>query len=135
MAADRHELFRRAAFGPLIGNTDNHLRNHGLLRLRGAWRLSPAFDINPGTRRQEHATALSPLGPDTITTLLESADAFSLSRTDALTALSVAVDAVRSWRKRARRALIPAPEHQALASAFESAHLDAARNVISANTP
>jgi len=31
----------------LLNNTDDHLRNHGLLRCGSGWRLSPAFDINP----------------------------------------------------------------------------------------
>ncbi|MCH9276727.1 HipA domain-containing protein [Bifidobacterium amazonense] len=34
-------------FGAAIGNLDDHLRNHGYLRKDGAWRLSPAFDMNP----------------------------------------------------------------------------------------
>ncbi len=41
------ELFRRAAFGALVGNTDDHLRNHAFLRRGRAWELSPAFDVNP----------------------------------------------------------------------------------------
>lgn len=44
---DLRELWRRIAFSVLINNTDDHLRNHGFLRERGGWRLSPAFDINP----------------------------------------------------------------------------------------
>ena len=30
-----------------LGNTDDHLRNHGFLASRGSWTLSPAFDVNP----------------------------------------------------------------------------------------
>jgi hypothetical protein len=34
--------------GILVSNTDNHLRNHGFLRVTtGGWSLSPAFDLNP----------------------------------------------------------------------------------------
>lgn len=44
---DLAELFRRAAFSVGLHNTDDHLRNHGLLRDRAGWVLSPAFDINP----------------------------------------------------------------------------------------
>ncbi|MHB0776031.1 HipA domain-containing protein [Halomonas sp. WWR20] len=47
--ADIHELWRRLVFNFLICNTDDHLRNMGLLydaRRRG-WRLAPAFDLNP----------------------------------------------------------------------------------------
>lgn len=45
--ADTGELWRRAAFGALIGNLDDHLRNHGFLRGVSGWKLAPAFDVNP----------------------------------------------------------------------------------------
>lgn len=45
--ADGDELYRRVAFSVAIRNTDDHLRNHGVLREGTGWRLSPAFDINP----------------------------------------------------------------------------------------
>lgn len=46
--ADLKELFRRLVFNLLIDNTDDHLKNHGML-YSGADRyvLSPAFDIVP----------------------------------------------------------------------------------------
>jgi len=44
---DLQELWRRVAFSILISNTDDHLRNHGLLRTGAGWSLSPAFDLNP----------------------------------------------------------------------------------------
>ncbi|MDO5532424.1 type II toxin-antitoxin system HipA family toxin, partial [Sutterella sp.] len=45
------ELVRRVAFSILIGNADDHFRNHGFL-LGGfdgvpGWTLSPVYDINP----------------------------------------------------------------------------------------
>lgn len=44
------ELYRRMTFGILIRNTDDHLRNHGLLHSPRGWVLSPAYDINPEHR-------------------------------------------------------------------------------------
>ena len=44
---DLEELWHRAVFGAVIGNCDDHLRNHGFLRGGNGWMLSPAFDINP----------------------------------------------------------------------------------------
>ena len=42
------ELLRRIMFSILVSNDDDHLKNHGFLYAGdGAWRLSPAFDINP----------------------------------------------------------------------------------------
>lgn len=46
--ADAHELFRRMVFNIMVGNVDDHLRNHALLMTGpGRYRLSPAFDILP----------------------------------------------------------------------------------------
>lgn len=41
------ELWRRILFSCAIGNTDDHMRNHGFLRDGKGWRLSPLFDVNP----------------------------------------------------------------------------------------
>lgn len=52
-------LWKRAAFGAVIHNTDDHLRNHGFVRESGRWRLSPVFDVNPNIdRAKEHETSL-----------------------------------------------------------------------------
>ncbi len=45
--ADIRELWKRILFSCLVGNTDDHMRNHGFLRDGEGWRLSPVFDINP----------------------------------------------------------------------------------------
>ena len=43
-----NELYRRIIFTYLINNTDNHLRNHGLLLKDDRfWTLAPMFDVNP----------------------------------------------------------------------------------------
>jgi len=47
VGCDLEELWHRAVFGAVIGNCDDHLRNHGFLRDGNGWTLSPAFDINP----------------------------------------------------------------------------------------
>jgi len=40
------QLFRRMVFNILMDNTDDHEKNHGLLRQAdGSWALSPAFDV------------------------------------------------------------------------------------------
>jgi len=44
---DLQELYRRIILNILLNNTDDHLRNHGLIRSGSGWKLSPAFDINP----------------------------------------------------------------------------------------
>lgn len=54
----KQELFRRMVFNGLFGNTDDHLRNHGFLRINEEWQLSPAYDLTPNTvpyNKQHHA--------------------------------------------------------------------------------
>lgn len=60
ITATRHALWRRAAFSVAVHNTDDHLKNHGLLRTSKGWELSPAFDMNPErTGGIERATGIS----------------------------------------------------------------------------
>ncbi len=49
---DLPELWRRIVFSIAVGNTDDHLRNHGFLLGARGWRLSPAYDINPNPETQ-----------------------------------------------------------------------------------
>jgi serine/threonine-protein kinase HipA len=43
---DLEQLFRRMVFNLIIDNTDDHVKNHGVLYLdSGQYRLSPAFDV------------------------------------------------------------------------------------------
>lgn len=43
---DVRELFRRMVFNLVVGNSDDHVKNHGMLRdEQGLWRLAPAFDL------------------------------------------------------------------------------------------
>lgn len=56
-AADRAELFRRMVFNCVIGNMDDHDRNHGFVAddLRpSAYRISPAYDLVPDIRGVVH---------------------------------------------------------------------------------
>ncbi|NCN98292.1 MAG: type II toxin-antitoxin system HipA family toxin [Rhodoferax sp.] len=43
----QRELWRRMAFNAIVGNADDHPRNHGLLYENQGWVLSDAFDIAP----------------------------------------------------------------------------------------
>jgi serine/threonine-protein kinase HipA len=44
---DVPELFLRMVFNVLIGNTDDHLRNHAVIDFGDGFRLSPLFDVMP----------------------------------------------------------------------------------------
>jgi len=48
---DGRELFGRMVFNAVIGNDDDHPRNHAAryLHEEGRWRLAPAYDVVPNT--------------------------------------------------------------------------------------
>lgn len=56
------ELWKRMALSWAIRNTDDHLRNHGFLRVRNGWALSPVFDINPNPEGADPARSTSIAG-------------------------------------------------------------------------
>lgn len=60
---ERRELWRRIVFNLLIGNGDDHPRNHGMICAEMAqqqWRLSPAFDlVTHPIARQEPVLAMA----------------------------------------------------------------------------
>ena len=85
--AELRELFSRVAFTILVGNTDDHLRNHGFIHAgRGQWLLSPAFDVNPSPERgRVLKTRISEASGDeaSIDLLLRNARLFGLRADDA----------------------------------------------------
>lgn len=95
--ADTFELWRRAALGTLIGNRDNHLRNHGFLRQQRAWHLSPAFDVNPTPLDQGNSAELSLFGESDLRLS-------HLLAAEALDLFAVRADQARQWCAEAAQA-------------------------------
>ena len=104
---DLHELYRRIVFYLLINNTDDHLRNHGLLRSGSGWRLSPVFDVNPNPdKASARATSVfSEIEREAALTILSAnAHAFDLFSQDAdkiHAEVSAALRAIESYAERA----------------------------------
>jgi serine/threonine-protein kinase HipA len=121
--ADLRELWRRIAFSIAIHNTDDHLRNHGFLRGRSGWSLSPAFDINPNPdlsqRRVTTIGGASTIG-DEIAALVSNAAAFELTREQARSTLASISTATAEWQATARRNGIPESELTDFAPAFDA---------------
>jgi serine/threonine-protein kinase HipA len=106
--ADLHELWRRIVFGVLIGNLDDHLRNHGFLYVRDdKWRLSPAYDLNPVPlveKARELTTWISEEGPDADLDIARRAAPFFALNGDQADAIIVEVSAaLKGWRNTARQ--------------------------------
>ncbi|HBT95963.1 MAG TPA: hypothetical protein DEB24_07800 [Coriobacteriia bacterium] len=101
---DLAELWRRLIFSLLINNTDDHLRNHAVLRSGAAWRLSPAFDLNPNPGINDRRVT-SIQGATTFeagwTAANEAHEWFGLSEAAARDVRGRVFDAVRGWERRA----------------------------------
>jgi serine/threonine-protein kinase HipA len=103
IATDLEQLFRRAVFNVLIGNRDDHLRNHGFLREITGWRLSPAFDVNPSADKDAHVLALDERETTPATMLLvQNRELFRIARDRAARILEEVRATVRSWEAHAR---------------------------------
>jgi len=51
IGSEQRQLFKRMVFNILVDNTDDHEKNHALLRQAdGTYRLSPAFDVVPSAQ-------------------------------------------------------------------------------------
>lgn len=123
-SADRDlaELWRRVAFTILVSNTDDHLRNHGFLRMSSAgWSLSPAFDLNPNPEGPtDLSTAIAFDDPAaSIELLIEVAEYFRLDESQCREILEQVLTATSSWRDRARTIGLSAREIEEMELAFE----------------
>lgn len=98
---DQAELYRRVALSLLIGNVDDHFRNHGFLRRSEGWKLSPVFDLEPNRRpEQVEATPIVDGGEQygrDIRELLGAHDSFRLSRDDAATIIRDVAERTTEW--------------------------------------
>lgn len=118
---DANEMFSRAALIAMVNNTDDHMRNHGLLRTSNGWRLSPSFDVNP----VPGGTSDTPLTPDgglfdrDVRDLLQFTDAFRLTRDAAIERLQQVADAVSHWQEEAISLGADPDSFDYMAKAFE----------------
>ena len=120
IASDLAELYRRIVFNVLVGNRDDHLRNHGFLRGSGGWRLAPAFDVNPNPDRAEHALALDEFsGSPSIAAVRKTRELYRLSNADARRIEGEVRDAFEEWQLLAGSIGIPRREIQRLETVID----------------
>ena len=108
---DLEELFRRMLFNLLIDNSDDHLKNHGMLWAGGErYVLSPAYDIVPQLTNLGYQM-LSIDGTTQISSLelaINAAPHFDLSKDKALTILRELAGVVYGqWRLSASAEAVP----------------------------
>jgi serine/threonine-protein kinase HipA len=109
--ADLEQLFRRVLFSILIGNRDDHLRNHGFLRGPNGWMLSPAFDINPNPDKADHALAIDEADPAPATaSLIASREYYRLTSARVTQIEAQVRGVVSTWKEHAQTLGIPRKE-------------------------
>lgn len=130
---DLHELWRRIAFGILISNTDDHLRNHGFLHAgASSWTLSPVFDLNPNPAPGPKHLSTTIDGFESVATiqsLMSVTPFFRLNEEEAADVLGEVLIATRSWRDAAAARDIPQTEINDMAWAFEHGETEVAQNL------
>ena len=118
---DLKELWRRIVFNMAVSNTDDHLRNHGFLLVKGGWMLSPVYDVNPSS----YGDTLS-LNIDTDNNLIDFSLAQSVSKMygipegqakEEIREISGVVEA--NWKRVAKQYAISRGEIESMAPAFD----------------
>lgn len=121
---DSAALYRRMAFNVLVSNVDDHLRNHGFLRLgRNGWSLSPIYDLNPTPIDVKARILTTRIDLEDATCSLDlvlgASPYFGLSLPATRDIVREVARAVGNWRQVARETGAPPREIDRMASAFE----------------
>lgn len=99
-ANDGQVLFMRMVFNILIGNTDDHARNHAMLycfEQRG-WHLSPAYDVLPVNNSRQHSMGIGDSGREgSVENALSQSKRFGLPRYKAEQIITQVRELVREW--------------------------------------
>ena len=121
--ADIRELWRRILFSTALGNTDDHMRNHGFLREGEGWRLSPAFDVNP-TPGDNPKFLRSTINFDDDEAdprvAMAACEWFRLSHEEAVAEAKAMASRLKRWRKAATANGISKASQDYMASCMES---------------
>ncbi len=97
------ELYRRITFYIIVGNSDDHFRNHGFLLTRKGWELSPAYDINPTLSDNQSLLINRSTSESDLNILLKSAGDYMLSAEKANAIIDEVKLAMKTWRNEARK--------------------------------
>lgn len=118
---DLRELFRRVLFNVAVANRDDHLRNHGFIREANGWRLAPAFDLNPSTKKDTHVLALDDAGtePD-LDVVLGTAEFYKVTPQQAKEELGRLRLVLGPWQNKAKQLGLSAEDRAELDACFQA---------------
>ena len=120
---DLRELFRRMVFNACVSNTDDHPRNHALVRQADGWRLAPAYDLVPqaavAQERRDLALAVGEHGRTaSLYNILSACGRFGLSVEEARAEFNGVAAAVRAWPEVFRELGVVERDSEVIAPAF-----------------
>ena len=116
---DLEQLFKRVVFNILVGNRDDHLRNHGFLLTADGWRLSPAFDVNPNTDKATHTLNIDDVDNRPILdNVLPTAAFYELTNARAKEVCQEVLTVVHTWKSAAKKLRIANVEIAMMESVF-----------------
>ena len=124
--AHQQELFRRMVFNILIDNTDDHEKNHALVRgADGFYALSPAFDVLPAAQglgyQQMRVGALG--HESSMDNALSQARAFGLTDAQAQQTVAEIASQVAQWKVVFKSLKVRDADIDLLAQYLDGAHL------------
>ncbi|MGP1991227.1 type II toxin-antitoxin system HipA family toxin [Zobellia laminariae] len=114
-------LWRRIVFNIAVSNTDDHLRNHGLILNEKGWELSPAYDLNPSIEKDGLALNIdmddNALNLDLVKSVGEF---FRLSESEMETIIEEVLIVVKDWKIVAKKIGIKNSEIELMSGAFRT---------------
>jgi serine/threonine-protein kinase HipA len=118
-------IWQRLVFNAMVGNIDDHPRNHALIRDINGWQLSPAFDIVASERKDQVALSMRFHNDGAIATpetLLASACLFGIPAEEAITEMChMASTILETWQSRFKKIGADAVNIEKLEGAFKMA--------------
>ena len=126
IAPQQEQLFRRMVFNILMDNTDDHEKNHALLRQAdGTWSLAPAFDVVPSAQGLGvQAIIVGAAGAQAdLDNALSQAAAFGLKPAAARDIVREVAGGVQGWKDHFRGAKVPEDDIDVLAQYIDGHRL------------
>jgi len=115
------QLWRRIVFNIAVSNTDDHLRNHGLILNEKGWELSPAYDLNPSTEKDGLALNIDMDDNSLNFDLAKSVgEFFRLNESEMDAIIEEVLTVVSDWKSVAKQIGIPNKEQLLMESAFNT---------------
>ena len=130
--AQQQELFRRMVFNILIDNTDDHEKNHALVRgADGFYALSPAFDVLPAAQGLGYQQMrVGALGHEASTAnALSEVRAFGLTDAQAQQIVAEIASQVAQWKSVFKRLNVRDGDIDLLAQYLDGVHLHEQRRL------